>query len=370
MPHWRSFLICLITAALSFFALTRAVPPFSSQTVVMLQEGSGLSAAMANQNMGVSALFGAIGGASNLRVLREILMSDDTIIKLDRKVGFISYFERNGNLYERFLSDAADPDRRSALLSHVGEIKIDDRANVMTITAQAHEAAYAQLMAASLVDIAQRRMNEMAQAAARDQIGFMETETSRLAAADLKAQQKLKEYQSKTGLTAAEIGISVGGSGLPQVGNETMLLWQEKLAELQVKRSGLRQFLKEDAPEVKLVDAEIGAIEKQIRERKERLLPSKSNDINIAEARIEFANLLYEAALSKEMYMGAMRATTQARAEVAGSLKRVDMVQSPTLPVRPQRGRMIINLMLALLVGSLNWILIRQYKRYVHAHTD
>lgn len=366
--RWRSLTACALAAVLTYFGIGRAVPPFASQTVVMLQEGRGI-AGLAAQGLGVAALFGGVGGGSNLRMLKQVVLSDDTVREVDQELGFIAYFKREGNLYEDFLADPADPERRLALLKHVVDIQIDDRANLMTITARGYEPAFANKLAARLVAVAQQRMNQMAQHTAQDQIQFMEEETRRLARKDADSQHKLQEYQARTGMTAAEIGVAVGSGGLPQVTPEAMLLWQQKLAELQVKRSGLRQFLREDAPEVQLVDAEIKAVQAQIRNRKQELLP-KGDKNNVAQARLEFANLLYEAALNKEMYLGAARATTQARAEAASTLKRVDMVQSPTLPTRPQRGSTLLHIALALLVAGLLWIFIGQIKRYVHSHID
>lgn len=366
--RWRALTACALATVLTYLGLNRAIPPYVSDTVVMLQEGKGV-AGLAAQSLGVAALFGGIGGGSNLRMLRQVLQSDDTVQQIDRELGFVAYFSEHGNLYERMLADPTDPKRRLQLLQHVVDIQIDDRANLMTISARAYGPVYAQKLARHLVSVAQQRMNLLAQQAAKDQIGFMEEETKRLAQKDAQTQQKLQDYQTKTGLTAAEIGVAVGNSGLPQVAPEAMLIWQQKLAELQVKRSGLRQFLREDAPEVKLIDAEIAAVEAQVRQRKSELIP-KASAKNIAQARIEFANLLYEAALNKEMYLGAARATTQARAEAASTLKRVDMVQSPTLPTRPQRGPTALHVLVALLMGGLLWVFIGQLNRYVYAHND
>jgi capsular polysaccharide transport system permease protein len=179
----------------------------------------------------------------------------------------------------------------------------------------------------------------------------------------------LQEFQASSGLTAAEIGLTVSATGVGQAGPEVLLLWQQKLAELQVKRSSMKQFLREDSPEIQSVDAEIRAVEGQVASRKKDLLPNGGAK-GLSQARLEFANLMYEAAMNKEMFLGAIRATTEARAEASRTLKRVDMVQAPTLPVRPDRGSMILNLFWAVLVGGLSWRILGQIKRYVESHND
>ena len=366
--RWRSLGICLLASVLTYVGLTRLSPPFESRSIVVLQEGF-KGGALSGSSLGVAALFADVAGNSNLRMLRQVLQSDDTVKELDAKLGFIAYYAEHGNFYERFLADKDDPARRVALLEHLLQPDIDDRAGLMVLSVRAYDPAYAQNLNRQMVEVAQRRMNELAQLAAREQIQFLERETRRLGDEDAKVQQKLQDYQARSGLTAAEIGVALGSSGVAAAGPEVLVGWQQKLAELQVKRGALRQFLREDAPEVKALDAEIAAVEGQIAQRKRALLPSASGK-GLSQARIDFANLMYEAGLSKEMYLGAIRATTQARAEASRTLKRVDMVQAPTLPLRSENGSTLVNLFWAALVGALVWNILGQIKRYVQSHND
>lgn len=375
--RWRSLAVCLLAAVLTYVGLGHLAPPYRAQAVILLQDGYRPGASGGGAALNVAALFADVAGNNNLRMLRQVLLSDDTVRELDGTLKLIDYFATQGNLYERWLADPQDPDRRVGLLDHVLRADIDDRAGLMTLSVRAHDAAYAQRLATELVAVAQRRMNLLAQKAALDQIQFMERETRRLAEDDARQQRRLQEFQARTGLTAAEIGVSVGGNGAMQVAPEMMVVWQQKLAELQVRRSSLRQFLREDAPEVQQIDAEIRAVEQQIRERRQALLPAEDakpgkpgGKAAVGQARIEFANLMYEATLSKEMYLGALRLTSQVRAEASRTLKRVDTVQAPTLPLRPDRGSVVLHLLAALTVGLLAWTLLGQIKRYVHAHQD
>jgi capsular polysaccharide transport system permease protein len=374
--RWRSLAVCLLAAVLTYVGLGHLVPPYRAQAVILLQDGYRPGASGGGAALNVAALFADVAGNNNLRMLRQVLLSDDTVRELDASLKLIDYFSANGNLYERWLADPQDPDRRLGLLDHVLRADIDDRAGLMTLSVRAHDAAYAQRLAAELVSVAQRRMNLLAQQAALDQIQFMERETRRLAEDDARQQRRLQEFQARTGLTAAEIGVTVGGNGALQVAPEMMVVWQQKLAELQVRRSSLRQFLREDAPEIQQIDAEIRAVEQQIRERRQALLPTdetrpgKPGSKAVGQARIEFANLMYEATLSKEMYLGALRLTSQVRAEASRTLKRVDTVQAPTLPLRPDRGSVVLHLLAALAVGLLAWTILGQIKRYVQAHND
>lgn len=369
--RWRSLGVCVLASVLTYVGLGHLVPPYESQSVILLQDGF-KSGSVGGQSLNVAALFADIAGNSNLRMLRQVLLSDDTYLELDRSLHLTDYFVEHGNLYERLLADPKDPVRRQALLDHVLRADIDDRAGLMTLNLRAHDPVYAQRLTMQLVLVAQRRMNELAQKAALDQIQFIERETRRLGDDDARAQQKLQDYQARTGLTAAEIGVAVGGSGGLQVAPDILVGWQQKLAELQVRRGSLRQFLREDAPEIQQIDAEIHAVEAQIKERKSKLLPEtrSKGKVGLSQARIDFANLMYEATLTKELYLGALRLTSQIRAEASRTLKRVDTVQAPTLPVRPDRGSAVLHLLIALIVGGLVWNILGQVKRYVQSHND
>lgn len=386
-PRWASLrnIACGVTIIVAYLGLAGVAPPYPSETVMVMQEGY-KQAAM--PDLAGAGLLAGLQEKSNLRVLKQLIFSDETFKEVDKQTAFVAYFHEHGHLYERWLSAQTDPSRRLQLLEHVVDVRVDDRAGLLVMSVRAHEPAMAQRIARSIVAISQHRVNELAQVAALDQMRFLEGEAKRLLAEDQGVQQRLVAFQNKSGLTAAEIGIAApqvsvgglggaaggGGGGAGGAAPDPLLAWQQRVGDLKVNRETLKQFLRADAPEIQSLDAEISAVQAQINQRKNELLARKGAGANggtsVGEARLEFAGLLAEAQLSRELYLGALRSIAQARSDASRTLKRVDLVEAPTLPTETNRAGGWIDLFAAIAIGVLVRILIGLMRRYVDSHND
>lgn len=368
--RWRQAALCVVIGIASYVGLVGLVPPYASHSVLLLQEGYKTSATPEL----AAGLFAAVSEKSNLRMLRQLIYSDETLRDVDVSTGFFAYFAREGNWLERWLAGQTDPDRRAQLFAHVVDVKVDDRSGLLLVDARAHDAAVAQRIADAIVKVAQRRVNELAQRVAADQMQYLESEAKRLLAEDHALQQEVADFQKKTGLSAPEIGISVGGGGGAGGGSVTgaasdmMVGWLQRRADLQIKLQSMKQFLRPDAPEVQSVGAELAAVEAQIATRKNELISRK--DTSVGGARAQFVTLLTQAELSRELYLGSLRSIAQARADASRTLKRVDLVQAPTRATAKDRSLLWTSLLASLIIAALTYKLISLARQYVKAHND
>lgn len=384
-PRWASIrnIAGVASFVVAWFGLMGATPPYPSETVLVLQEGYKQSAV---PDLTGAGLLAGLQEKSNLRVLKQLIFSEETFREVDKQTGFIAYFREHGNLFEQWLSRQSDPARQQQLLEHVVDARVDDRAGLLVMTVRAHDPQMAQRFSRSIVAISQRRVNDLAQVAALDQMRFLEGEAKRLLADDQGVQQRLVAFQNKSGLTAAEIGIAppqvsiggfgggaVGGGGAGGATGDPLLAWQQKLGDLKVSRETLKQFLRADAPEIQSLNAEISAVQSQIDQRKNELLARKgagASGTSVGEARLEFAGLLAEAQLSRELYLGALRSIAQARSDASRTLKRVDLIEAPTLPTEKNRAGGWLDLFGAIAIGVLVRFLVGLTRRYVDSHND
>ncbi len=385
-PAWASlpniaFVLAIIVA---YLGLAGMAPPYPSETVMVMQEGYKETVM---PDLASTGLLAGLTEKSNLRVLKQLIFAGETFQEVDRQTGFVAYFREHGNPFEQWLAGQTDPARRRQLLEHVVDARVDDRAGLLVMTVRAHDPAVAQQISRSIVSISQHRVNELAQLAALDQMGFLEHEAKRLLGADQDVQRRLVEFQNRTGLTAAEIGIAApqisvgglgggaggGGGGAGGAAPDPLLAWQQRVGDLKVSRQTLKQFLRGDAPEIQSLDAEIAAVQGQIDQRKNELLARKGSGqggTSVGEARLEFAGLLAEAQLSRELYLGALRSIAQARSDASRTLKRVDLVEAPTLPTESNRAGGWMDLFAAIAIGALVRVLIGLTRRYVDSHND
>lgn len=369
LRKWQQQAAVALVACVTYLSLVGLTPAYPSHSVLLLQEGY-----KTNATPDLTAgLFAAVTEKSNLRMLRQLIYSEETLRDVDRATGFFAYFADKGNPIERWLAGQSDPDRRGQLYAHVVDVKVDDRSGLVMVDTRAHDADMARRIGDALVKVAQRRVNELAQRVAADQMQYLENEAKRLLQEDRRIQGQVADFQKKSGLTAAEIGIGGGGSGPMAAGaggpaGDLLVGWQQRRGDLEVKLQSLRQFLRPDAPEIQSLTAELGAVNQQIAVRKDQLISRKDN--TVGSARAEFATLLTEAELSRELYLGSLRSIAQARADASRTLKRVDLVEAPTTPTAKDRGLQWVSLLSALVIAGLVWKILGLTRRYVNAHND
>jgi capsular polysaccharide transport system permease protein len=353
----------------TYLCLVGLTPAYPSHAVLLLQEGYKTNAVPEL----TAGLFAAVSEKSNLRMLRQLIFSDETMREVDARVGFFAYFAKEGNFFERWLAKETDPDRRFTLYNHVLDVKVDDRSGLVMVDTRAHDPAMARRIGDAIVAVAQERVNDLAQRVAADQMEYLEKEAKRLLAEDRRVQAQVADFQRKTGLSAPEIGVAVGGGGPTGGGSvsspgDILNGWIQRRGDLQVKLKSMKQFLKPDAPDLQAVVAELSAVDEQIAARKDELTSTSGS--TIGGARSEFVNLLTEAELSRELYLGALRSIAQARADASRTLKRVDLVQAPTTATVKDRGIQWISLFSAIVISILSWKLMSLARRYVNAHND
>lgn len=298
------------------------------------------------QTMDFGGLLPGVGnvGHSDQLLLRDHLLSVDMLEKLDAKL----------NLREHFSDTARDPLSRlwhrdtplerfhRYYLSRVS-IEFDEYSGVLVIKAQAYDPETAHAIAALLVEEGERYMNGLAHRLAEEQVAFLEKQVAEMSERAIEARQSVVAFQNEEGLispqnTAESRSAIIGGL-------------ETQLADLQARRTTLLGYLAPQAPGVVEVNLQIGAIEKQIVSEQARLAAPKGQTLNTT---IEaFQRLQLAADFSQEVYKTALVALEKGRVEATRTLKKVSVLQSPTLPQYPLQPRRIYNIIVFALVALL-----------------
>ncbi|MFZ0256568.1 MAG: chain-length determining protein [Gammaproteobacteria bacterium] len=298
------------------------------------------------QTMDFGGLLPGVGnvGHSDQLLLRDHLLSVDMLEKLDAKL----------NLREHFSDTARDPLSRlwhrdtplerfhRYYLSRVS-IEFDEYSGVLVIKTQAYDPETAHAIAALLVEEGERYMNGLAHRLAEEQVAFLEKQVAEMSERAIEARQSVVAFQNQEGLispqnTAESRSAIIGGL-------------ETQLADLQARRTTLLGYLAPQAPGVVEVNLQIGAIEKQIVAEQARLAAPKGQTLNTT---IEaFQRLQLAADFSQEVYKTALVALEKGRVEATRTLKKVSVLQSPTLPQYPLQPRRIYNIIVFALVALL-----------------
>lgn len=292
----------------------------------------------------LSLLSGAGGGHADQMLLRDHLLSVGLLKKLDASLNLRAHYS---DPKRDFLSRMSSPDLpieefHRYFLSRVS-IEFDDYAGVLVIKAQGYDPKTAHAIATQLVEEGERFMNGMAHSLAQDQVAFLEKEVAQMNDRAMQARQAVLAYQNKKGLVS------------PLATAEAVVAIVAKLeglrTDLQTQRTALQAYLVAGHPNIVQIDQQLNAIEQQITQEKAKLASPNGKTLNSAVE--EFQRLEMQALFVQDMYKTALEALERGRFEAARTLKKVSVIQAPTLPEDPLEPRRFYNTLVFTLVAFL-----------------
>lgn len=314
------------------------------------------------QSMDFSSILG--GGDSGRRaeqlLLRDYLLSVDVLKKLDLKLGLRSHYSSDQHdLISRMWSKDVSMERFFHYYQSRVSIEYDDYAGVLVIKTQGFDPKMAHDINVELVREGERFMNLMARSLAQEQVIFLEKQVADLGARASEATHAVVEYQNKRGLVS------------PQATTESISGIVAKLdsqrAELETRRSAALAYLVPTHPDIVQLDQQIAAVNRQLAGEQSRLASSNGKALNSSvEA---FQELSMEAEFTQDVYKTALVALEKGRVEASRTIKKVSILQAPTMPeysLEPRRlyNTLVFTLLVLLLAGMAYLIaaIVRDHK--------
>ncbi len=315
------------------------------------------------QTMNFGGMLPGVGnvGHSDQLLLRDHLLSVDMLEKLDAKLKLREHYSDTTRdpLSRMWHQDTPVERFHRHYLSRVG-IEFDEYSGVLVIKAQAYDPNTAQAIAAMLVNEGERYMNGLAHSLAQEQVTFLEKQVTEMSERAIEARQTVVAFQNQEGLispqsTAESRSAIIGGL-------------EAQLADLQARRTTLLGYLAPQAPGVVEVNLQTAAIEKQIAQEQARLAAPNGQTLNTTIE--EFQRLQMAADFSEEVYKTALVALEKGRVEATRTLKKVSVLQSPTLPQYPLQPRRTYNVIVFVLVALLLAGVVHLLAAIVRDHKD
>lgn len=347
---------CVCSAA---YWLVIASDRYVSESRLIIQSTSLSSGASIDLGTLISGGSSAPNRADQL-LLREYLRSPDMAQLLDKKLNLRTHFNQSGDWLARMWggTEVSNEWFYRYYLNRV-QVEYDEFSGVLVLQTQAFEPELAHQMTQGLVQEGERFMNRMAHAVAQDQVNFLEGQVNSLNNKVKETRTALLEFQEKKGMISPEAAaqtIAAIVAGL-----------QGQLADLQSQRSALHAYLVADHPNIVLLNQRIDALQKQLDQEQAKLAAPGGKTLNrTAEA---FAQLELQSKFALDMYKTALTALEQGRLEATRTLKKVSVLQQPSLPQRamePRRlyntGVWIVTILLMLGVGQLLLAIVRDHK--------
>lgn len=333
----------VLMAFLMIYWLVIASDRYVSEANVIIQRTD----QAAGKSIDVPALIAGAGGGGNRAdqlLLRDYLLSADMLKKLDEALNLRAHYSnwKKDPISRMWFKDADLEWFHRHYLSRVS-IEFDDYAGVLRIKAQGYDAQTAQAISQLLVMEGERFMNKIAHELAQAQLAFLVTEVEQMNRRLIDARRTVLEFQNKKGLVSPQAAVESIGAIVAKL--------EAQRTELQTQLASLPSKLVPDHPNIVMLKKSLEAVESQLAQEQAKLASTKGQTLNRTVD--EFQRLEMEAAFAQDIYKSALVALEQGRMEATRTIKKVSVLQAPSLPEYPMQPRREYNIALTLLVGLL-----------------
>jgi capsular polysaccharide transport system permease protein len=301
----------------------------------------------------LTTLLSGTSQSKDILLLQDYLLSADMLRVLEGKLGLRAHYSDSYDVLSRMLYKNIPSEWFLRHYQRRVEVEYDEYSGLLLVKAQAYTPAMAHAIASAMVQEGERFMNELARNLAREQVLFAEREVVEVNKRLLAARQALLVFQNKHGLsspTATLENISIVAARI-----------EGELSGLHARRRALESYLAPGAPGLIEINTQISALEEQLKAERTRLVATNGRSLNrVAE---EYDRLQLEAGFQQDVYKTALAALERARIDATRTLKKVSVIQSPTVPEYSLEPARLYNIALFLIgtlvfTGVLNLLLI------------
>ncbi len=358
----RTVRLILISAILAtFYWLVIASNRYVSEANVIIQKTESIS----GPSFDISSVIGVggIGGfnRSDQLLLREYLLSVDILKKLDAALDLRSHYSdwRRDPVSRMWFRDASMEWFHRHYLSRVS-VDYDDFAGVLRIRAQAYDRETAQAVAGMLVKEGERYMNQIGHELAEVQVTFLTTQVDLAKQRFMQASEALLDYQDRKGLVSPQ--------ATAESINTIIAKLEAQRTDLETQLASLPTTLEKKHPNILMLKQSIEAVERQIRQEKAKLASTSGKTLNYTVE--EFERLKMEVTFTQDIYKTALLGLEKGRMDATRTLKKVSVLQAPSLPEYPMEPGRIYNTVVTLLLAAMLAGIVKLLEGIVRDHVD
>jgi capsular polysaccharide transport system permease protein len=297
-------------------------------------------------NGDLASLIGGVSGANRADqlMMRNYLLSIGLLQKLDKELDLRSHFsDWRRDPFSRFLFANAPVEwLHRYYLSRVS-VELNDYDGVLVVNAQAYTPDMAKAISEKLVLEGERFMNNVANSLAQTQVDFLENQVVQMYERLLGARQALLDYQNNKGIASP---MSTAESTAAIVAK-----LQASLTELETQKSALQSYLVASHPSLVQLNQQIAAVEKQMAYEQNKLTSPSGRPLNKTVE--EYQRLEMQAVFADAVYKTALSALERGRIEATRTIKKISVVQAPSLPEYPLEPRRFYNTLVAFMTAFL-----------------
>ena len=354
---WINIAVCIVALMFCVYWLF-ATDRYVSNASIIIQNTD-----QASGGMDLPLMIGG-GGAFSYRdqmLLQSHLLSVDMLQKLDKVLDLRSHYsDSSRDLASRmWFQDASIEWFHRHYLGRVS-IYFDPTEGVLHISSQAYTAKMAQDITRMLVSEGEKYMNELSHELARTQVAFLEGQVEKAQNQMREANEELIAFQNRKGLLSAKATVENIHTLIGKL--------EQQRTGLQTQMDALPRAIDRNHPTRVSLSRSIQAVEKQIGDEQAKLASAEGSALNTLveeEQRLEL-----EAKFKQDVYKSALLALETGRMDAARTLKRVSIIQSPTMPEYPWQPRRIYGLVSTLCLTLFLLGILRLLRSVILDHVD
>jgi capsular polysaccharide transport system permease protein len=239
-------------------------------------------------------------------------------------------------------------------------VDYDDFAGVLRIRAQAYDRETAQAIAGMLVKEGERYMNQIGHELAEVQVTFLTTQVDLAKQRFMQASEALLDYQDRKGLVSPQ--------ATAESINTIIAKLEAQRTDLETQLASLPTTLEKKHPNILMLKQSIEAVERQIRQEKAKLASTSGKTLNYTVE--EFERLKMEVTFTQDIYKTALLGLEKGRMDATRTLKKVSVLQAPSLPEYPMEPGRIYNTVVTLLLAAMLAGIVKLLEGIVRDHVD
>jgi capsular polysaccharide transport system permease protein len=289
---------------------------------------------VSNASSGPSSLLsGLLGTTSSAQqssfILQGYIQSRQVVDTLQERVDLRQLWSvGSADFLSRLRTNATGEDLYDYFQDHVA-VAYDPGTGLTNVSVEAFTAAGAQKIAWAIVSLSDELINSIDQKAQQDVVRFAEGEVRRYQRQLENTQLALQDFRNKHHQVNLDTAAVAVGALVAQI--------DQTLSQDRGQLTAMRQFLKDDAPQVQALKAQIQSLESQLQAKKRRLgmpgdAPNSSAGSTYADALTQYNRLQIEEGFANTAYTAAL--TELVNAHAAAGQKHLYLVPfvAPSLP--------------------------------------
>jgi capsular polysaccharide transport system permease protein len=322
----------------------------TSQLVLSEQRSSFGGLSGGGEGKSLLAMVGISGGGGDTNesaIVTEYLQSVEAMEALDREIGLRRIWSAGSiDFLSRLPSDASQEDFHLYFTNHV-MVMSDPMRPVIELRTEAFAPAEAQLIAKSLVRLAQEKLNSAFLRMREDALDFARSEVTVAEKRLARVNEDLRTFRN----VHREIDPTAGAQAVGSVAGALFAQLASAEADLRTTQS----YARNNSAPIKALQARIAALKEQIAADR-GLLAGDASKKPYANLLADYENLLIQQKYAQDSYTAAMAFLEKSRTDLMRQQSYLIDFLSPTLPDQATEPKGMRNVLLVFLASLLIWL--------------